>query len=152
MGFTISGAALSRLVLTTDCAGANVEDLLPSYQEKSKPEIEDGIRWFYCGGLAVALFFTGKSYRRRLTTRQPGSPICSRNIRLSCSYPTTDSANSKARSTHLPNMYRTLLDFPTTGKEPKLSELDLYHDFNGTNDRYLRGLRSKLQDGEFLGL
>jgi hypothetical protein len=63
MGFTIAGAALSRLVVMTDCPNALIEDLTETYQEKSSKEIEDGIRWFYCCGLGVALICTGKGPR-----------------------------------------------------------------------------------------
>jgi hypothetical protein len=56
MGYVLSGAALSRLVVAHDCDNANPETLTELYQERSEPELSDAIRWFYCGGLAVALF------------------------------------------------------------------------------------------------
>ena len=55
MSFVLSGAALSRLVLATDCEDANVEALTETYLPKSQPEIAPGLRWFYSAGLGIAL-------------------------------------------------------------------------------------------------
>ncbi|KAG9037938.1 hypothetical protein FRB95_003331 [Tulasnella sp. JGI-2019a] len=55
MSFTISGAALSKLVAAHDCGDANVEDLTDVYQARSEGEVLDGWRWFYCSGLAIAI-------------------------------------------------------------------------------------------------
>jgi hypothetical protein len=57
MAEVLSAAALSRLVVAHDSPNSNVNDLTAMYQEKSKSEIEDGIRWFYCGGLSISLIF-----------------------------------------------------------------------------------------------
>lgn len=59
MSFVLGAAALSKLVLATDCADANLEDLLELSMEKSEHEIPDGLRWFYCAGLGLALFMMG---------------------------------------------------------------------------------------------
>ena len=55
MGYVLAAASLSRLVLATDCRDANVEDLTEVYISKSLKEIPTGLRWFYCGGLGIAL-------------------------------------------------------------------------------------------------
>lgn len=55
MCYVLAGAALSRLVLATDCGDADIEALTETYLPKSKPEIATGLRWFYCCGLGIAL-------------------------------------------------------------------------------------------------
>lgn len=55
MAYVLAGAALSRLVLATDCRDANVDDLTDAYIGRSEPELSSGLRWFYCAGLGVAL-------------------------------------------------------------------------------------------------
>jgi len=60
MSFVLAGAALSKLVLATDCSDTNLEDLTETYMAKSQVEIPIGLRWFYCGGLGVALTCMGK--------------------------------------------------------------------------------------------
>ena len=55
MAYVLAGAALSRLVLATDCHDTNVDDLTDAYAGVSKPEVSSGLRWFYCAGLGVAL-------------------------------------------------------------------------------------------------
>ncbi|KAH8820490.1 bacterial low temperature requirement A protein-domain-containing protein [Xylogone sp. PMI_703] len=55
MSFVLASAALSKLVLQTDCGNANTEDLSEVSQAKSEPEISIGLRWFYCTGLGIAL-------------------------------------------------------------------------------------------------
>ncbi|CCD46354.1 hypothetical protein BofuT4P330000033001 [Botrytis cinerea T4] len=59
MSYVLGGAALSRLVVARDCGDASLESLTEAYQEKSESEISDGLRWFYCVGFGVALFFMG---------------------------------------------------------------------------------------------
>lgn len=57
LSYVIAGAALSRLVLTADVgASSNIEDLAESSRLKSIPEIESGLRWFYCAGLGIGIF------------------------------------------------------------------------------------------------
>ncbi|KAK6355352.1 hypothetical protein TWF696_004461 [Orbilia brochopaga] len=56
LSFTIGGAGLSKLVLAHDCQNTHVEDLFHTYEERSFEHVEQSLRWFYCGGLAVALF------------------------------------------------------------------------------------------------
>ena len=55
MGFVLAGASLSRLVLAHDCADTDRETLDESYIARSESEISQGLRWFYCAGLGVAL-------------------------------------------------------------------------------------------------
>ena len=55
MAYVLAGAALSRIVLATDSDIANMEDLTDDYFSKSEPMLSVGLRWFYCGGLGIAL-------------------------------------------------------------------------------------------------
>ena len=55
MAYVLAGAALSRLVLATDCRDANVDDLVEAYLSRSESEVSSGLRWFYCAGLGIAL-------------------------------------------------------------------------------------------------
>lgn len=55
MAYVLAGASLSRLVLATDCHDANPEDLTEAYSAKSHADVPQGLRWFYCGGLGIAL-------------------------------------------------------------------------------------------------
>jgi len=52
-------AALSKLVLATDCSDTKLEDLTETYMARSDREIPVGLRWFYCGGLGIALACMG---------------------------------------------------------------------------------------------
>lgn len=61
MSFVLAAAALSKLVLATDCRDTKIEDLTETYMLKSEHEIPIGLRWFYCAGLGIALFCMGKS-------------------------------------------------------------------------------------------
>ncbi|KAK6351641.1 hypothetical protein TWF718_004795 [Orbilia javanica] len=56
LAFTIGGSGLSKLVLAHESQGTDVHDLFHTYEERSFAHVEDSLRWFYCGGLAVALF------------------------------------------------------------------------------------------------
>ena len=55
MAYVLAGAALSRLVLVTDCHDANVDDLTEAYVGRSEADVGSPLRWFYCGGLGIAL-------------------------------------------------------------------------------------------------
>lgn len=59
MSFVLAAAALSKLVIANDCPNANPDTLADSSRLKSTGEINDGLRWFYCGGLGVALACMG---------------------------------------------------------------------------------------------
>ncbi len=59
MSFVLAAAALSKLVVATDCSGTKLEDLTEMYMLKSEPEIPIGLRWFYCAGLGIALLCMG---------------------------------------------------------------------------------------------
>lgn len=59
MGYILASAGLSKLVLTTDTPNTNPEQLSEHYFERAEPEIANGIRFFYCHGLAIALLFMG---------------------------------------------------------------------------------------------
>jgi hypothetical protein len=55
MAYVLGAAALSKLVVAHDCADADPHDLTHFYEEKSEEHIPVGLRWFYCGGFAIAL-------------------------------------------------------------------------------------------------
>ena len=59
MSFVLGAAALSKLVLATDCQDTNIHDLTEFYAEKSEDHVPDGLRYFYCCGLGLALLFMG---------------------------------------------------------------------------------------------
>lgn len=62
MAYVIASASLSKLVLAHDCHNTDVESLDEGYQSRSEEEIPIGLRWFYCGGLGIALICMSKSY------------------------------------------------------------------------------------------
>ncbi|ETI25999.1 hypothetical protein G647_02776 [Cladophialophora carrionii CBS 160.54] len=55
LSYVLAAATLSKLVIAHDCANANVEELGESYQVKSVGELDQGLRWYYCAGIASAL-------------------------------------------------------------------------------------------------
>lgn len=61
MGYVIAGASLSKLVLAHDCSDTDVETLGEAYVERSLEEVPQGLRWFYCCGLGVALLCMSNS-------------------------------------------------------------------------------------------
>lgn len=58
MSYIISSAALSKLVVATDCPDASSDTLTALYAEKSENEVPLGLRLFYCVGLGIALAST----------------------------------------------------------------------------------------------
>ena len=88
MSFVLAAGSLSKLVLATDCSDTKVEDLTEMYVTKSDHEIPQGLRWFYCVGLGIALacmgsfltytlppfshsFFMTKKHRGHITLPRP---------------------------------------------------------------------------------
>ncbi|MCJ1384931.1 hypothetical protein MMC17_008049 [Xylographa soralifera] len=59
MSFVLASGALSKLVIAHDCSNADPSTLTPSYAQKSAPDIDIGLRWFYCAGLGIALACMG---------------------------------------------------------------------------------------------
>ena len=59
MSFILAGAALSKMVVATDCPDAPFDALTEFYQHKSDVEVHLGLRLYYCVGLGVALFSMG---------------------------------------------------------------------------------------------
>ena len=59
MSFVLAAAALSKLVVATDCSDTKLESLTETYMAKADSEIPHGLRWFYCAGLGLALFCMG---------------------------------------------------------------------------------------------
>ncbi len=62
MSFILAAGSLSKLVVATDCHNANEHDLTEFYADKSENHIPDGLRWFYCAGLGLALTCMGKFF------------------------------------------------------------------------------------------
>ena len=59
MSYTISGAALSRILLAHDTPSSSVDMLSETYTARSETAISSGQRWFYCTGLGVSLACMG---------------------------------------------------------------------------------------------
>jgi hypothetical protein len=74
---TLVGAALEYLVIASDCPDANPDELTDEYAIKSADVLSNGLRWFFCGGLAIALF---------CMSTQPTKTqlISSRDIAIAC--------------------------------------------------------------------
>lgn len=53
--FILASSTLSDLVLAHDCINSNPEDLDEVYASRSVEELEQPMRWFYCGGLSTTL-------------------------------------------------------------------------------------------------
>lgn len=59
MGYILASAGLSKLVLATDTPGADAHQLSDHYTHRAEDEVANGIRFFYCHGLAIALLSMG---------------------------------------------------------------------------------------------
>ncbi|KAF1982184.1 hypothetical protein K402DRAFT_363361 [Aulographum hederae CBS 113979] len=55
MAFTLAGSSLAHLVLAHDCEDADYHTLREPYEERSEEHVPQGLRWYYCCGLAIAL-------------------------------------------------------------------------------------------------
>ncbi|KAG8940532.1 hypothetical protein FRC04_005214 [Tulasnella sp. 424] len=79
MGFTISGAALSRLVVAHDSPNTDPHKLTETYEEKSEAELLYGWRWFYCAGLGVAFICMALISATHIHTPLPSQRIAKRH-------------------------------------------------------------------------
>lgn len=59
MGYVLAAATLPSLVLAHDTSNADPHDLGSHYESRSVPRLSNATRWFYCGGLGVALLSMG---------------------------------------------------------------------------------------------
>ena len=59
MSYILAASTLTTLVLAHDCHNANPEWLGSHYIDRSVAELSSATRWFYCGGIGVALLFMG---------------------------------------------------------------------------------------------
>jgi hypothetical protein len=57
MAYILAASTLTTLVLAHDSDDARVEWLGSHYVESSVASLDDAMRWFYCGGIGVALIF-----------------------------------------------------------------------------------------------
>ncbi|KAF2660174.1 hypothetical protein K491DRAFT_589607 [Lophiostoma macrostomum CBS 122681] len=55
MSFVLSASALAVLVRAHDCPDTPLDSLYETYVEQSEEHISEGLRWFYCGGMGIAL-------------------------------------------------------------------------------------------------
>lgn len=60
MSYVLAAGALSKLVVATDVPHLDSHDLTHFYEAKSEDHIPDGLRWFYCVGLGLALACMGE--------------------------------------------------------------------------------------------
>lgn len=58
MGYTLAATAMSKIVLAHDSSDADETSLSEPYDARSLAEVSKGLRWYYCGGLCVALIFS----------------------------------------------------------------------------------------------
>ena len=58
LSFTLASGALAKLVVAHDCQNTPIEALSETFAAKSVEVIDPGLRWFFCGGLGVALLST----------------------------------------------------------------------------------------------
>ena len=59
MSFVLSASALAVLVRAHDCPDAPLDSLYETFIPRSEDHISDGLRWYYCGGLSIALACMG---------------------------------------------------------------------------------------------
>ncbi|KAK1753739.1 hypothetical protein QBC47DRAFT_326288 [Echria macrotheca] len=55
MAYVLAAAALSKLVVATDCVNAPLDALTDFYQHRSSESVSIGLRLYYCVGLGIAL-------------------------------------------------------------------------------------------------
>ena len=58
LAFVLGAGALSKLVVAHDCPDTDVAALAEASAAKSVGELDPGLRWFFCGGVGVALACT----------------------------------------------------------------------------------------------
>ena len=56
MSFVLSASALAILVRAHDCPNSPVDSLFETFVSRSEGEVSDALKWYYCGGLGIALF------------------------------------------------------------------------------------------------
>jgi low temperature requirement protein LtrA len=78
MGYVLAAATLSQLVLAHDCADTNPETLGEDYVKRSASSILPGIRWYYCGGLGVALISMSVISLSHIHKRLPNARLMKR--------------------------------------------------------------------------
>lgn len=79
--FILSSSTLSDLVLAHDTPNSDPKELASAYKARSVEELEQPMRWFYCGGLAATLvcmaIISSTHIHKKVT-----SPRISKNLRL----------------------------------------------------------------------
>ena len=73
MSFILAAASLSKIVIAHDCPAADPGTLAEISRQYSEAEISDGLRWFYCAGLGIALASMGVisiSHEHKITEGQ----------------------------------------------------------------------------------
>ena len=59
LSFVLASGALAKLVVAHDCPNSAIEALAETSAANSVAELDVGLRWFFCGGIGVALVCTG---------------------------------------------------------------------------------------------
>jgi hypothetical protein len=88
LAFTLASGAIAKLVVAHDCPNTPVEALAETFAAKSVEEIEPGLRWYFCGGIGVALACTVAISASHDHKPLPGLRISKRNrltLRSLCS-------------------------------------------------------------------
>ena len=125
MGYILAAASLSRLVLATDCHDANAEDLTEAYISDSQGGVPTGLRWFYCGGLGIALLFM--SIHLPCLSLLSATNCFSHHLTLPHPQRIRWSAPLQALPPPRPRLHRHNPHFPTPRQNPELSPISLYH-------------------------
>ena len=55
MSYVLAASTLSRLVLAHDCSNADPETLGEDFIGRSVEHVDQALRWYYCGGIGMAL-------------------------------------------------------------------------------------------------
>jgi hypothetical protein len=55
MGYVLAAAALSKIVLAHDLGDADPHWLTELYVGRSEEHVAQGLRWYFCGGLAISM-------------------------------------------------------------------------------------------------
>lgn len=79
LGFTLASGALAKLVVAHDCPNASIDQLADSSAADSEAEIDAGLRWFFCGGLGIALACTAAISASHDHKALPGLRFSKRN-------------------------------------------------------------------------
>jgi hypothetical protein len=81
MGYTLAGAALSKIVLAHDTSASSPDMLFEPYDTRSEEEVPIALLWYYCGGVGTALIAMALISMSHATKSIPNARLTKR-IRL----------------------------------------------------------------------